>query len=125
MNPGIEIVACQPEASAVMTESVKAGKILELPSEPTLSDGTAGGIEEGAITFELCRELVTRYVVVDEAAIASAMRDFIDSHHQLPEGAAGVAIAGFLETAENYRGKRVVIIVCGGNVSRETLKKVI
>ena len=50
---------------------------------------------------------------------------FIDSHHMLPEGAAGVAIAGFLASAEKYQGKNVVIIVCGGNISRETLKKVI
>ena len=55
VNPDVEIVSCQPEASAVMTESVKAGEILDLPSHPTLSDGTAGGIEAGAITFELCR----------------------------------------------------------------------
>ncbi|MBT6208534.1 MAG: pyridoxal-phosphate dependent enzyme, partial [Woeseia sp.] len=45
VNPAVEVVSCQPAASAVMTESVKAGKILDLPSDPTLSDGTAGGIE--------------------------------------------------------------------------------
>ena len=49
VNPAVDIVSCQPEASAVMTESIKAGRILDLPSEPTLSDGTAGGIEPGAI----------------------------------------------------------------------------
>ena len=53
------------------------------------------------------------------------MREFIDSHHMLLEGAAGVALAGFLEVADEYRGKRVVIVICGGNISRETLKKVI
>jgi len=125
VNPAVEIVSCQPSASAVMTESVKAGRILDLPSEPTLSDGTAGGIEAGAITFEICRDVIDRYVTVGEEEIAGAMRAFIDAHHQLPEGAAGVAIAGFLEVAADYRGKNVVIVVCGGNVSRDTLKKVI
>ena len=57
--------------------------------------------------------------------IADAMRAFIDSHHMLLEGAAGVAIAGFLDVAEDYKGKNVVIVVCGGNISRETLKQVI
>ena len=117
--------SCQPAASQVMTESVAAGEILDLPSLPTLSDGTAGGIEPGAITFELCRELTDRFVVVDENRIAAAMCDFIDAHHLLPEGAAGVAIAGFLDVAADYEGKNVVIIICGGNISRETLKKVI
>ena len=125
VNPDVEIVSCQPEASAVMTESVKAGEILDLPSHPTLSDGTAGGIEAGAITFELCRDLVDRYVVVTEEQISHAMCEFIDSHHMLLEGAAGVAIAGFLDVAGDYKDKNVVVVICGGNISRETLKKVI
>jgi threonine dehydratase len=125
VNPATNIVSCQPEASAVMTESVKAGRILDLPSEPTLSDGTAGGIEPGAMTFDICKDVVDRYVVVSEDEIAEAMRQFIDSHHMLLEGAAGVAIAGFAKTAGDYRDKNVVIVICGGNISRETLKKVI
>lgn len=125
VNPAVEIVSCQPKASAVMTESVKAGEILDLPSDVTLSDGTAGGIEANSITFDICRDVVSRYVVVTEDQIAHAMREFIDSHHMLLEGAAGVAIAGFLEVADEYKGKNVVIIVCGGNISRDTLKKVL
>jgi threonine dehydratase len=125
VNPAVQLVSCQPAASRVMTESVAAGHIVESPSRPTLSDGTAGGIEQGAITFDLCRELVDRFVVVGEDQIAEAMRGFIDSHHMLPEGAAGVAIAGFLDVASDFADKNVVIIVCGGNVSRDTLKKVI
>lgn len=125
VNPKMQIVSCQPAASDVMTRSVRAGQILELPSEPTLSDGTAGGIEPGSITFDICRDVVDHYVVVTEDDIAAAMRDFIDSHHMLLEGAAGVAIAGFRQVAADYAGKNVVILVCGGNISRETLAKVI
>ncbi|MEM9208304.1 MAG: pyridoxal-phosphate dependent enzyme, partial [Pseudomonadota bacterium] len=125
VDPDVEIVSCQPLASAVMTESVKAGRILDLPSEPTLSDGTAGGIEAGAVTFDQCRKVVGRYVVVAEADIARAMRDFVDAQHQVIEGAAGVALAGFRQIADDYAGKNVVIVICGGNVSRETLKQVL
>lgn len=125
VNPSMVVVACQPAASAVMTESVKAGKILELPSLPTLSDGTAGGIEADAMTFDICREITDEYVVVSEEQIAESMRGFIDTHHMLAEGAAGVALAALTASGEKYRGKNVVVIICGGNVSRETLKKVI
>jgi threonine dehydratase len=125
VNRDVQVVSCQPSASQVMTDSVAAGEILDIPSQPTLSDGTAGGVEQGAITFDLCRELVDRFVVVDEEQIAAAMREFIDAHHLLPEGAAGVALAGFLDVAADYAGKNVVVIVCGGNISRDTLKKVI
>jgi threonine dehydratase len=125
VNPTMSVIACQPAASAVMTESVKAGEILELPSQPTLSDGTAGGIEADAITFDLCRAVTDDYVVVSEDQIAEAMRQFIDAHHMLPEGAAGVALAGLSLRADSYKGKNVVVIICGGNISRETLKEVI
>ena len=122
---GVRIVGCQPSASAVMTRSVEAGEILDLPSDPTLSDGTAGGIEPGAITFDLCRELVDDYVLVDEPEIAAAMRLFMDSQHQLIEGAAGVAIAAMLATAADLQGRKVVILICGANISRATLRTVI
>lgn len=125
VNPSMSVVACQPAASAVMTESVKAGEILEMASEPTLSDGTAGGIEAGAITFDICRAVADDFVVVSEDEIAEAMRQFIDAHHMLPEGAAGVALAGLKLRADQFKGKNVVAIICGGNISRETLKKVI
>jgi threonine dehydratase len=121
----IDIVSVQPAASAVMTESVRAGKIVDLSSGPTLSDGTAGGIEHGSITFDICREIVTDYLTVSEEQIANAMREFIDAHHLLVEGAAGVAIAGLLADKEKCAGKNIVVLICGGNISREILRQVI
>jgi threonine dehydratase len=125
VNPSMSVIACQPEASAVMTESVKAGEILELPSDPTLSDGTAGGIEADSITFDICRAVTDDFVTVSEEQIGEAMRQFMDAHHQLPEGAAGVALAGLKLCADQFKGSNVVVIICGGNISRETLKKII
>ena len=125
VHPQIDVIGCQPSASAVMAESAKAGKIVDSPSDPTLSDGTAGGIEAGAITFELCQDLVSEYLLVSEDEIAEAMREFIDSHHLLLEGAAGVAIAALKQAAANYQERNVVVIICGGNISCETLRTVL
>ncbi|HEX2138716.1 MAG TPA: threonine/serine dehydratase [Woeseiaceae bacterium] len=125
IKPDVAVVSCQPAASAVMTRSVEAGCILEMPSDPTLSDGTAGGIEKGAITFDLCRDTIDEYVLVSEPQIRDAMRAFIDSHHMLLEGAAGVALAGLLVAGDRYAGRNVAVVVCGGNISRETLRTVI
>jgi threonine dehydratase len=124
-NPGVRIIGCQPEASAVMAHSVEAGQIIDEASQPTLSDGTAGGIEQDAITFGLCRHLVDEFVLVSEAEIAAAMCRFIDYEHQLIEGAAGVALAAMTKQKETLAGQKVVVLICGGNVSRETLKRVI
>ena len=122
-DPGIRIIGCQPLASPVMSRSVAAGRILDLPSEPTLSDGTAGGIEQDAITFPLNQLVVDDWVEVDEEQIADAMRLYMRSEDDVIEGAAGVAIAGMLARADEIVGKRVVVLVCGGNIASETLNQ--
>jgi threonine dehydratase len=122
--PGVRLFACQPAASAVMAKSIEAGEILDLPSEPTLSDGTAGGIEAGAMTFALCRDLVDEFVLIDEEEIAAAMRDTIESDDDVVEGAAAVAIAACRREGPALAGKRLAVIVCGGNVAENTLASV-
>ena len=123
--PHVLIVGCLPQHSPVMARSVEAGRIVDMDSLPTLSDGTAGGIEPGAITFELCQQLVDEFVLVSEEEIAAAMRMFIEAHHMLIEGAAGVAVAAYLKQQQALRGQRVAIIICGANISIETLKTVL
>lgn len=123
-NP-VSIIGCLPENSPEMALSVRAGKFIEFAPRPTISDGTAGGFERGAITYELCRDLVDDYVLVSEAEIGAAMRSFIETHHLLIEGAAGVALAGFLKTADQYRGRKVVIVICGANIGLAALKTIL
>jgi threonine dehydratase len=120
-----EVIGCSPEHSPVMAKSVQAGQILEMESLPTLSDGTAGGVERGAITFPLCQQLVDDYILVSEEEIRQAMRVCIETHHMLIEGAAGVPLAALLKTPELFREKTVVVILCGANLSLETLKTIL
>ena len=124
-RPETQVIGCSPENSKVMIESVQAGEILDLPSLPTLSDGTAGGVEADAITFDLCRETVDSYVTVTEDEIAASLREFTGAHHMLIEGSAAVAIASFLQRADEFIGKNVVIVLCGANISLETLREVL
>lgn len=123
-NPAIRLVGCQPAASPVMARSIEAGRIIEMPSEATLSDGTAGGIETDAVTFPLNQALVDEFVLLDEEQIASAMRRYMDTEGDTIEGAAGVAIAALLERREIVRDKDVVVIICGGNISASRLEQV-
>jgi threonine dehydratase len=124
-NPDIRVYGCQPEASAVMALSVAAGEILDLPSRATLSDGTAGGIEPGAITFPLNQAVVDEWVLVDERQIADAMRLYIGREGHSIEGAAGVAVAGLLAMTEPVAGQNIVVIVCGGNIAEARLAEVL
>jgi len=123
--PGVEVVACSPENSQVMARSVAAGRILDIESLPTLSDGTAGGVEPGAITFDMCRELIDEYVSVTEDEIKASIRDFIEKQHMLIEGAAAVAVAGYTRLRRRFADKRVVVIICGANIGHDVLRGVL
>ncbi|MGH7696770.1 MAG: threonine/serine dehydratase [Gemmatimonadaceae bacterium] len=123
--PNVRVIGASPVNSPVMAMSVRAGHIVEFASAPTLSDGTAGGVEQGAITFELCRALVDEWIDVAEDEIAKAMRDFVADHHQLIEGSAAVALAALAQRAAELRGQRVAVVLCGGNVSIDTLRTVL
>lgn len=121
----VEVVACSPANSSVMADSVRAGRVLDQESEPTLSDGTAGGVEAGAITFDLCRALVDRYLEVSEAEIGDAMRLVIGRHHTLVEGAAAVPVAALLRDKDRLAGRTVAAVLCGANVALDTLRAVL
>jgi len=125
VQKNVKMVAVSPKNSCVMYESIKAGKQLDLPSDPTLSDGTAGGVEMGSITFELCQRIIDEFILVTEDEIADGIRIGLEKHHQLIEGAAGAAIAGFMKQKDKLNGQTVVIVICGGNISSEVLKSII
>ena len=125
VRPGIRIVACSPENSKVMVESVRAGRVLDLPSLPTLSDGTAGGVEADSITFELCRELVDEYVTVSEEEIRDSLRLVVGAHHVMIEGSAAVAVAAYRRMPEQCAGRHVAILLCGANIDSDTLQGVL
>jgi len=125
IQPDVRIIGCSPENSQVMIESVKAGQILNLASLPTLSDGTAGGVESNSITFGLCRDLVDDYETVSEAEIKENLRQYLQVHHILIEGSAAVALAACVKQGDRLAGKNVVVILCGANISVETLKEIL
>jgi len=125
VRPAVRVVGCSPANSKVMIDSVRAGRILDLPSLPTLSEGTAGGVEGGAITFDLCSALVDEFVTVTEEEIADSLCLFMKYHHMLIEGAAAVPLAAYTKARSRWPGQSVAIIICGANIPLETLKKIL
>ena len=125
VNKNIEIIGCQPQNSAVMHASIQAGKILELESKPTLADGTAGGLEADAVTFDICKEFVDDFILVSESDIRNAIIFSIDKHQLLIEGAAALSIAAFIKSRERFAGKDVALMISGKKISREILKEIL
>jgi len=116
-SPSCKIIACQPTNSHEMKLSLDAGRITDMPEElETLSDGSAGGIEPGSITFPLCQSIVDDMILAEEADIAAAIRFAIHDHKKIIEGAAAVTIAALLKNKDKFANSTVVLIICGGNI---------
>ena len=124
-NPAIKVVGCAPENSAAMFAAIKAGEIVDAPELPTISDGTAGPIEPGAVTFPICAEMIDRCVTVNETQICTAMRLLAVHERWIVEGAAGVALAGLLKLHQDFKGLKVGVVLCGRNIVLEQYLAVI
>jgi threonine dehydratase len=125
IDKNIQIIGCQPENSAVMHASIKAGKIIDMASKPTIADGTAGGIEPGATTFDICKEAVDDYILVSEIEIRSAIRHMIEQHQLLIEGAAALPVACLLKDKDRFKGKNTVLIISGKKITAALLKEIL
>jgi len=120
-SPSTRIIGASALNDRAMAASVDVGRIMTPEFKPTFSDGTAGGLEAGTMTFDICRDLVDEWIDVSELEIAHAVRNLIDDHHQLVEGAAGVAISAATAWADGNPASTVVAVACGANVSSETV----
>ena len=109
----------------MMIKSLDAGEIIKISPVPTISDGTAGGVEDQSITFDMCKEFVDHRVLLTEQEIEKGIVHLIEKERVLVEGAAGTAIAALIKMKEHLEGKRVGVIICGRNISLEVLRKII
>ena len=125
INSNIKIIGCSPENSPVMKISLNKGKIIEFDSLPTLSEGSAGGIERDSITYNFCEEFIDDFYLVSEEEIVENIKFFIANEKLLIEGAAAVSVAGFLKNKKLFKGMNVGIVICGGNIGNDTLKSIL
>ena len=121
-SPSTLVIGASAANDRAMAASIDAGEIITTHFEPTFSDGTAGGLEDDTITFDICRALVDRWVDISELEIARAVASMVDDHHHLVEGAAGVALAAATHFADTNPGTRVVAVSCGANVGTTSLE---
>jgi threonine dehydratase len=125
IDKNINIIACQPQNSAVMYESIRAGEIIKMESKLTIADGTAGGIEPDSTTFDICREAVDGYILVNENEIRAAILHMIEQHQMLIEGAGALSVACLLKEKNRFKGKNTVLIISGKKITSELLKEIL
>jgi threonine dehydratase len=125
LAPGVQVVGVWPEASPCLLRALEAGKIIPVEEHETLSEGTAGAVEPGSVTFPICQKVIDERVTVSESEIAAAMVRLAETEHLMVEGAAGVALAGLIKCASAYKGRRVAVVLCGRNIAPQAFAAIV
>ena len=119
-----EIVGVVAERSPSYALSFEQHKVVESPSLTAIADGLACR-KPNQLAMEVIWENVSRIVKVSDAAISAAMHAFYEDTHNLAEGAGAAGLAGALEERHSLNGKRIGIVLTGGNVDRDMYSHVL
>ncbi|HSJ05274.1 MAG TPA: threonine/serine dehydratase [Longimicrobiales bacterium] len=111
--PAARVVGVQSTETRAMYEAFRANRVVDVPVPPTLADGLAGCTDGAA--YEAVRDVVEDIVLVEEAEIASAIRELHAEEGIVAEGAGAVAVAAVLSGRIRTRGPAVVLVT-GGNI---------
>ena len=126
-RPNVQVIGVQSEASPIMYESLKAGKIVPPHRhEPyTIAEGLSGGIEKGSITFTIAQQYVDEVMLVREESIRHAVYLLWKNEKQVVEGSGVAGVAMLLENNDSFTGQTVAVVVTGGNIDDSLFKSIL
>lgn len=125
LKPGVRIIGVEPERAASFSAALKAGKPVQIEMKPTLADGLSVP-KVGQNAFDLAREHVERTVLVSEHDLARAILRLMELEKAVVEGAGAAPLAACLAgSIPDLNGRKVVLLLCGGNIDLTTLDRVI
>jgi threonine dehydratase len=125
LRPKAKIVAVEAENVASFSAALEAGKPTKIAMHPTLADGLAIP-QVGSNAFEIAKSLVDLTITVSEEQIALAILRLVELEKSVVEGAAATPLAACMSgKLKELAGKRVVLLLCGGNIDPNVLSRVI
>ncbi len=125
LKPRIKIIGVESMATASFTAALKARRPVTIPRRATLADGLAV-LKVGANAFALAQPRLDRVVRVTEDWIALAILRMVELEKSVVEGAAAAPLAAMMAgLLPELKGKKVVLVVCGGNIDPAILSRVI
>ena len=123
INPRIQVLGAQSAQAPAMQRSWQAGEPLTAPMN-TFAEGIATRVPF-ANTQRIMRRYLDDFLLVNDEAIEEAILLLLQHTHNLAEGAGAVALAAALKNKERLAGKKVVLVMSGGNLSMERLRQII
>lgn len=119
LSPSIEVIAAEPLKADDAYRSVQAGRIIPPENPDTIADGLRTAL--GELTFPIIQDQVDEIITVSEDEIVVAMRTIWERMKIIVEPSAAVTLAGVRTQPERFVGKRVGLILSGGNVDLDQL----
>jgi threonine dehydratase len=123
-NPKVQVFGVQPSRLPSMKVAVAEGKPVTLNAASTIADGIAVR-RAGDRTLPLVQKYVDDIVTVEEEEIANAILLLLEREKTLAEGAGAAAIAALVNRKLPFTGKKVAVLVCGGNIDVTLLSRII
>jgi threonine dehydratase len=117
-----EIIGVQSTEADAYARSFAAGQVVTTSSANTRADGMATRVPDPA-AFEIIRRGASRVVTVTDEEVAAAIRAYWQDTHNLAEGAGAAPLAALMQERERMRGRRVAVILCGGNIDLELFRR--
>lgn len=124
MSPHTRVIGVQTEQMPAAYQAYREGRLVALEGGSTWAEGLATRVAF-ELTQDIMRETVDDMVLVSEEQMRQAMLTLMDRAHLVVEGAGAAAFAAATTLAEDLRGQRVGIVVSGGNVTMETIKRAV
>lgn len=124
VRPSIRVIGVEPENAPSMTEALKRGGPTAVEVIPTIAEGTAVS-KSGNTTYMILQELLDELVTVSEDEISEAILILLLKDKVLTEGAGALGAAALLSGKLDVKGKKVVIVVSGGNIDSAELLQIL
>jgi len=124
LSPATRVIGVQTMSASSAFRSFREKQVIENIPSATIADGIAVG-RVGDSTFEIMRRNVDDMILVDEGAIAMAILLFLERKKLVVEVAGAVPLAALMENKERFRGKRVVLVISGGNIDFTLIDRII
>ncbi len=124
-NSAARAIGVSMASSPTMYRSLQAGKPIEIEEKDSIADALLGGVDlNNKYTFRMVQDIVDDVVLLTEEEIAEGMFFALNEHHLVVEGAGAVGIGALLARKVSKLGKKVVVVISGGNASLPLLMQI-
>ncbi|NLY20043.1 MAG: pyridoxal-phosphate dependent enzyme [Tissierellia bacterium] len=123
-NPQVEVIGVQTAACPAMVAAVRDNVFYgEYPTEDSICESLVGGV--GDIPFEMAKECIDDFLVVEEEDIKKAIKLLALEEKTIAEAGGAISVGALIINPELFKGKNVVAVITGGNIDKELLEDII